>query len=41
MCKAKDCKWYKECIVKRELIGDTKCSDYKKKEVTNNGKNNR
>ena len=28
MCKYKSCKYYKSCIVKRELQGDIRCSDY-------------
>lgn len=31
MCKAKECKYYKNCIVKREML-DFKCSDYEKKQ---------
>jgi hypothetical protein len=28
MCKAKSCRYYKKCLVKRELVGDTRCGDY-------------
>lgn len=47
MCKAKSCKYYKQCLCKRDLVGDSRCGDYEKnpnykpKEVKNNGKDNR
>lgn len=47
MCKAKSCKYWKQCLVKRELVGDTRCGDfernsnYKPKEVKKDENNRR
>ena len=32
-CKAKTCKYYKKCLAKRDLVGDTCCNDYERKEI--------
>ena len=34
MCRAKDCIYYKKCLVKRELIGDFCCGDYEAKNTS-------
>ena len=31
MCKAKSCQYYKTCAVKRDLVGESRCADYKAK----------